>query len=306
MNSSEGVYVRPRYPVVYFEGVNSKSLDGVQSEEQQCQEDVYKIRERLAMLIAGNPKDMMSEDDWEEYAGPTAWITAQLNEIEEDLQYTLRKYGKLELLEEMLYEWENSLFSTKQYETIFEDVNISKLSEKATNIVFPEEKFANNTNEKMMVSMGAAQPIENSFEEMFNDGMKNIDLDEPYRDIINNLYIATVDGKIFTTYSGQCMFKSEEEAFEAIKHRLNVSIHPYASTKYIKEHPEFYVNSVFKYLGKDDVEFMKPFIKDSEKLGTIISKSYSKFYDLLQKAYNKFLMSKIKIVKISEIGDFKN
>ena len=102
MSYSEGVSIRPRFTTIYFDDIHSKTLEGVEEEKRECQEEVYKIRERLAMLIAGNPKDLMGKEDWDEYTDPTSWITWQLDELEEQLQSALQKYGELNVYERIL------------------------------------------------------------------------------------------------------------------------------------------------------------------------------------------------------------
>ena len=56
MSYSEGVSIRPRFTTIYFDDIHSKTLEGVEEEKRECQEEVYKIRERLAMLIPSTMK----------------------------------------------------------------------------------------------------------------------------------------------------------------------------------------------------------------------------------------------------------
>ena len=301
MSRSEGTYIKPRYPLIYFDDIHSTSINGVEEEQRECQQNIMEIREKLAMLIAGNPKDMMTDDDVNEYGTTTNWIKEQLDEIEESLQDALRKSGRLEVYEQLLYEWEDSVFCDKEYESIYDDVNFYPMSPNSKKIVFPEEEFVNNTNDKMMVAIGAKLAKETSFDELFANGMANVDLEENNRKIVENLVFAVIDKKLFTTYTGQWLFKDEANAMKAISHKLNISIMPFVNIKYISQHPEFYSDSVFKYLETEDIDFMIEYVAHPENLGSIMSEQYNKFFNLTQKAYNNFLHSKIKFVKVSEI-----
>lgn len=295
---SDGVYVKPRYPLVYFDDIHSKTMNGVQEEQRECQEDVYKIREKLAMLIAGNPKDLMSEDDWEEYGGASAWITAQLNEIEEDLQITLRKYGRLEVYENLLYEWEDEDWSrSSEYSTIYDRADLS--SEEDRNIVFPEPKQADD-KDRWKISLGMEPATEKSIDEVFENGFKNIELEEHNQRIIENLVFARICGKVFCTYTGQWLFKNEDECFKAIKDKLSIQVSNYSTKKFIEAHPEFF-KSVAKELDNEEQDRLHEYVNDVNSLGTIMSKNYQDFYSLLNKAFDHYILSKVNFLHVNKL-----
>lgn len=298
MSSTDGVYIKPRYPLVYFDDIHSKTLQGVENEQRECQEDVYKIREKLAMLIAGNPKDLMSESDYEEYGDASNWITWQLNEIEEDLQLALRKYGRLEVYENLLYEWEESDWSSSaQYSTIYENPDLN--SNDWTNIIFPEPKYAND-KDKWKVSLGIELPEEKSIDEVFGNAFKNIELEEQNQKIIENLVFAKINGKIFCTYTGQWLFKNEEQCFIAIKDKLGIQVSNYASMKFIKANPEFF-ESVSKELIDVEKDRLLDYVKNPESLGQIMAKNYNDFYSLLSKAFDHYILSRIDFYHMNKL-----
>ena len=251
------------------------------------------------MLIAGTPKDLMTTEDIEEYGNVSNWITAQLNEIEEDLQYSLKKSGKLEVLGDMLYEWEDDFNLNNDSTTIYDSVNFSNGD--SPDIVFPYEKFNDEDNNKLAISIGFKEPTATSIEELLDDGMKNIDMLQKYRDLTENLVCTMIDNKIFVTYTGQWLFKNEFLALDAIKHRLNVSLYPYSHLNFIEKHPEFF-ESICKYLDEDEAKRLKDYIANTNTLGTILSESFSDFYNLITKGFDNLLLSKIKFMKIKDIA----
>ena len=295
---NDGIYIKPRYPLVYFDDIHSKTLQGVENEQHECQEGVYKIREKLAMLIAANPKDLMSEADYEEYGDATNWITWQLNEIEEDLQAALRKYGRLEVYENLLYEWEESDWSSSaQYSTIYENQDLN--SNELKDIIFPEPRYAND-KDRWKVSLGMELPIETSIYEVFENAYKNIELEEHNQRIIENLVFARIRGKVFCTYTGQWLFKNEEQCFIAIKDKLCIQVSNYASVKFIKAHPEFF-ESVSKELIDVERDRLLDYVKNTESLGQIMSKNYNDFYSLLNKAFDHYILSRIDFFHINKL-----
>ena len=296
MSQSEGVYIKPRYPLIYFDDVHSTSIEGIEEEQRSCQEKVNKIRERLAILIAANPRDLMSDNDYEEYGDATNWIVSQLNEIEEDLHEALRKYGKLEVYENILYDWESNLFTDNDYESIYHDLDIN--SKSAKNIIFPEEKFQNE-KERFSISLGATLPNETSLDELFEKGLENIRSEKENIKRNENLVFAIVDNHLFSTYTGQWLFNNELYALSAIKHKLNISLYPYVNKKFIETHPEFFTNSVINYLEEDEKEKMIYYINNPECFSSILNKEYNNFYTLFQKAFDTFLKTKISFHKTS-------
>lgn len=296
---SDGVYIKPRYPLVYFDDIHSKTMNGVQEEQRECQEDVYKIREKLAMLIAANPKDMMSEDDLEEYGGASAWITAQLNEIEEDLQSALRKYGRLEVYENLLYEWEEPDWSASaDYSNIYDRVDLS--SEEDRNIVFPEQRQAND-KDRWKISLGMEIANESSIYEVFENAYKNIELEEHNQRIIENLVFARIRGKVFCTYTGQWLFKNEDECFKAIKDKLSIQVSNYANIKFIKAHPEFFESVSKELIDDQEKQRLLDYVKNTESLGQIMSKNYQDFYSLLSKAFDHYILARTDFFHINKL-----
>lgn len=289
---TDGVSIKPRFSTIYFDDIHSKTLEGVEEEKRKCQETVQQMRERLAMLIAGNPKDLMGREDWDEYTDPTSWITWQINEIEEQLQEAIQKYGELNVYESLLDEWTDGRWSTEaSWEDIYEDV----LKTSDSKLVFPEEQYA-DTEFKHDLLFGRTKLEDSSIEEAFERGLSNVKLDEGNANEINNKVFAKIDGKLFVTYKGQWLFTSEEQAMKAVMHRLNIPVLEYFKTDFIKSHPEFF-DSINKWLDNEESEKFKSYIEDIDNI-QIMSSKFTNMYDLFIKGMNRYISSRVKFYNL--------
>ncbi len=289
MSYSEGVSIRPRFSTIYFDDIHSKTLEGVAEEKRECQEEVYKIRERLAMLIAGNPKDLMNKEDWDEYTEPTSWITFQLNEVEEQLQVALQKYGELNVYEHLLEQWDEGTWSTEaSWEDVYDDIKHTADSK----VIFPTEEDADH-NFKYDIMFGKKKLEDKSIEEAFNRGLKNVKLDkDEQRSLYSKIYV-TIDDDIFVTYKGQWLFRSPKEAMKAVQHRLNIPVLEYFKNDFVNNHRDFF-ESLFEWINEDEVKELKGFVENFDNF-TIMSKEYNRMYELINKAINNYMASRVKI-----------
>lgn len=290
MSYSEGVSIRPRFSTIYFDGIHSKTLEGVEEEKRECQEEVYKIRERLAMLIAGNPKDLMNKEDWDEYTEPTSWITFQLNEVEEQLQEALQKYGELNVYERLLEQWNEGKWSAEaSWEDVYDDIKHTADSK----TIFPEEEDADH-DFKYDILLGKKKLEDKSIEEAFNRGLENVKLDKDEQQALYRKVYATIDDDIFVTYKGQWLFRSPEEAINAINHRINIPVFEYFKNDFVNNHHEFF-DSLCEWLYIDkDIDKLKSLVNDFDNI-KLMSSDYKKMYELVTEAIGNYMESRVKI-----------
>lgn len=298
MSYSEGVSIHPRFSTIYFDDIHSKTLEGIEIEQHECQEEVFKIREKLAMLIASSPKQLMTDEDVEEYASVQTWITEQINSIEEELQCVLRKYGRLEIYEQLLDEWVNGHFYEEtHWENIYEDIKDTSNS----NIIFPEEKYA-DTDFKHDLLFGKTKLEDSSIEEAFERGMNNVKLDDETRKQYYSKVYANIDGELFVTYKGQWLFSSIDSAMDAIRHRLNIPLLEYVKKDFINRKPEFF-ESLKKWLDENESKELDEYIGNFDKI-TLMSKEYTRMYDLVKKATDNYIKSRVTFHNVEE--EFRN
>ena len=291
MSYSEGVSIRPRFTTIYFDDIHSKTLEGVEEEKRECQEEVYKIRERLAMLIAGNPKDLMGKEDWDEYTDPTSWITWQLDELEEQLQSALQKYGELNVYERILEQWTDGRWSSEaSWEDVYDDIKDTAESK----TIFPEERQADEHFHADLM-LGKKKLEDKSIKEAFNRGLKNIKLDDDERHSLHKKVYAIIDeDDIFVTYTGQWLFVSEEECMKAVKHRLNIPVLEYFKNDFVSRHKDFFESLIeWLYLDEEKNE-LKTLVDNFDNL-TIMSKEYQRMYELVSKAIENYMKTRVQI-----------
>lgn len=298
MSYSEGVSIHPRFSTIYFDDIHAKTLEGIEIEQHECQEEVFKIREKLAMLIASNPKQLMTDEDIEEHGTVQSWITAQINNIEEELQCVLKKYGRLEIYEQLLDEWVNGHFYEEaHWENLYEDIKDTSNS----NIIFPEEKCA-DTDFKHDLLFGKTKLEDSSIEEAFERGMNNVKLDDETRNQYYSKVYANIDGQLFVTYKGQWLFSSINSAMEAIGHRLNIPLLEYVKKDFIDRKPEFF-ESLKKWLDENESKELDEYIENFNKL-PLMSKEYTRMYDLVKKATDNYIKSRVTFHTVEE--EFRN
>ena len=292
MNNDNGTYIRPRYPLVYFDGITAKSSEGIEQTRRDCYDKIAEVRERLAMLIASTPKEMMTKAEQED-STVQGWITENLDDIESELREVMGKLGELDVYENIIWDWENEF----RYSNTWEDIwGIDDMSDnEARKIAFPEQ-IDENAKDKADYMLRGKHPNEKTVDEFLAKYMKNIISKKHYSDKIRNLVFATYDGQLFTTYTGQWLFKSKEEAIDAIKDEMSIPTLEYTGKKFTEANPELF-DDLSGYLDTEEGERMKELAREAHD---VMSSSFSEFYGLFTKAVDNLISHKFKFTTLDQ------
>ena len=302
---AEDVRVKLRGNTLWLEDVGKqtpKSLDSAFNDEN---EKIDKIREKLAMLIAGNPKDLMTKYDEEEYGTVTGFIEEKINEILGDASEAYSKIERLSILENILDEWSQTLFFNDDNKYTLDPVNFED-NEQITTFVYPERKLNHDAeNERMNVEFYGKPHTNNSFKEIFEAGKKNIETNNKLSDAISCNWVAFFDDKLFVTYDGQFVFQDTNSALKAIKDQMGQTFVNRCSSSYVVNEPENakkFFDDVKTYSSPGQEKFIDECI---EKIKT--NKSFyattdcAKLFDIMNDAFDKYLGFHIKYVQLSEL-----
>lgn len=298
--------VKLRYGTLYLEDIGKHTPDSIQFAFNDVNENIDHIREKLAILISSNPKDLMSKEDYDEYGGVMEFINAKIDEILEDANDSYSKLEKLTILETILDEWNGNPYFKEDNSGIFDKVDF-KDNEQIKAFVYPcERKDESVKQEKIDVEFHGKPYKSNSFDEIYNGCKKNINTNSLMQESINKLLLVYIDGKIFSTFDGQFAFKNETEAMKAIEEQMDFDILNRINKRYIKsENSSKFYNDAIKYLDNEESKFIKEYIekiKNEDERNIIGSSEYSKFYELVKKSYINYLNSEhLNFVKVSDI-----
>lgn len=302
------ITVKPRYGTLYLEDLGNYTPDSIQFAFNDTNENIDHLREKLAILIASNPKDLMSKDDYEEYGGVMEFIKQKIDDILEDARDSYSKLERLTILDTILNEWEGNPYFDNDNTGMFDKVDF-KDNEQIQAFVYPRDRKDESVKqEKINVEFFNKQHKSNYFEEIYGDCKKNLDMNHLMQENMNKLILAYIDGKIFVTFDGQFAFKNETEAMKAIEDQLDFDILNRIHKRYFdgeaKNSEKFY-NDVIKYLDEEEVNFVKEYIEEIKKnderyiIGTV---DYSRFYELVKKSFINYLKDEhIHFVRINEI-----
>ena len=298
MSKSDGTYVKPRFGLVYLDDISAKTPQGIELEKNECRNSIASIRERLAMLIASSPKDLMSQYDLEE-SDPQTWITERIDEIDEELQEQYSKYERLSILENLLDEWENGSYCNyPEWMNIMPDIDFGKRDK--INLAFQEDNHLNESYHYDIL-MGKAKLDEHSLDEMYASCSKNLLAENYVRNEMTSKVFAKIDDKLFVTYTGQWLFTNEEEAFKAIMAKLNIPKTDYINVKFIDEHKDFFEN-LMNWVSDDDKEVIQLYIgKEDEQSLNGNYGLMTEFYNRVSEGIDNYVKSKVKFYKLDDI-----
>lgn len=301
---NEDVKVKLRGNTLCLEEVGKQTPESLESAFNDENEKIDKIREKLAMLIAGNPKDLMTKYDEEEYGSVTGFIEQKINEVLEDAQDAYSRLERLSILENILDEWSQTFFlGSNDY--VFGPVDF-KDNEQIKAFVYPEQRFDEaTTKQRIDVEFYGKPHTNNSFEEIYDAGKKNIEMNDKLSDAISNNWVVFFDDKLFVTYDGQFIFKDTDTALKIIKDLMNQSFLNRCSYSYVMNEPAHankFFDDVKAYVSLEQEKFIDECI---EKIKTnksfYTTTDYSKLFDIMNDAFDKYLESHIKYFKLSEL-----
>ena len=289
MSRSDGKTVSLRYGQLYLDDIKSISPAGIEMEKNDCHIKIQEAREKLAMLIAGNPKDLMSKYDIEE-GDPKTWISENIDEIEEELAEQYRKLERLEILDTIFYEWEHGKL-TNSWENMTPDLDLTY--DESLKFVFPQDK-KDNEQEHYDIMFGKKKLDDHSFNEMYDKCKVNLNAEDFRREIIEDGVCVVVDDKLFITYLGQWVFPNEDEAFRAVKDKLNIPLTDYINKQFIKEHNDFFAIAA-SWANEEDAATIFKYVADIDSIdGRNNMGLMTEFYDALSRSIDKFLKSHMK------------
>lgn len=302
---SEDVKVKLRGNTLWLEDVGKQTPKSLESAFNDENEKIDKIREKLAMLIAGNPKDLMTKYDEEEYGSVTRFIEEQINEILCDASEAYSKIERLSILENILDEWSQTLFFNDDNKYMFDPVNFED-NEQITTFVYPTKKIDKDAeNERMNVEFYGKPHTNNSFKEIFDAGKKNIEMNNKMSDAISCNWVAFLDDKLFVTYDGQFVFQDTDSALKAIKDQMSQTFVNRCSSSYIVNEPENakkFFDDVKTYSSPGQEKFIDECIeKIKHDKSFYATKDCAKLFDIINDAFDKYLGFHIKYFQLSEL-----
>lgn len=288
MSSDYGKNVSLRYSQLYLDDIHAETPEGIESEKADCVAKIKEMREKLAMLIAGNPKDLMSKYDIEE-GNPQTWITENIDEIETELGIQYRKLERLDILDNILFEWEHGRISDS-WEDMTPDLNPRE--EDSKRYIFPED-VKQNESEHYAIMFGRKTLDDDSLNEMYAKCKANLSAEDFRRETIENSVCALVDGQLFVTYLGQWVFPNEEEAFKAVKNKLNIPTTDYINKRFIKEHKAFFIDAI-NNCNDEDAKLIMKYLENVSNDTQCDMGLMTEFYDAVMRCIDSFLKKHIK------------
>lgn len=301
---SEDVRVKLRGNTLYLEEVGKQTPESLESAFNDENEKIDKIREKLAMLIAGNPKDLMTKYDEEEYGTVTGFIEEKINEILADASEAYSKIERLSILENILDEWSQTLFFEGDNKYIFDPVNFED-NEQITTFVYPTKKIDKNAeNERINVEFYGKPHTNNSFKEIFEAGKKNIVMNDKLSDVISCNWVAFFDDKLFVTYDGQFVFQDTDSALKAIKDQMSQTFVNRCSYSYFEKEPENakkFFDDVKTYSPGQEKFIDKCIDKIKNDKAFYATTDCAKLFNIMNDAFDQYLESHIKYFRLSEL-----
>ena len=303
---SEDVRVKLRGNTLWLEDVGKQTLTSLESAFNEENEKIDKIREKLAMLIAGNPKDLMTKFDEEEYGTVTGFIEEKINEIMGDASEVYAKLERLSILENILDEWAETFSYNDDDKYVLGPVDF-KDNEQITTFVYPVRKLDKDTeNERMNVEFYGKPHESNSFEEIFEAGKKNIETNNKMSDAISCNWVAFFDDKLFVTYDGQFVFKDTGTALKAIKDQMGQTFVNRCSLSYVVNEPMHankFFDDVKAYTSPGQEKFIDECIeKIKNNKAFYATTDCAKLFDIMNDAFDKYLGFHIKYFQLSELA----
>ena len=137
---AEDIKVKLRDGMLFLEDLGKQTPNSLESAFNDENEKIDKIRERLAMLIAGNPKDLMTKYDEDEYGTVTRFIEEKINEVMGDARDSYCRLERLSILENILDDWDGKCFGNDSKCWMFDPV-IFIDNEQIIAFVYPEKKL---------------------------------------------------------------------------------------------------------------------------------------------------------------------
>lgn len=290
---SEDVKVKLRGNTLWLEEVGKQTPKSLESAFNEENEKIDKIRERLAMLIAGNPKDLMTKYDEEEYGTVTGFIEDKINEIMGDASEAYAKLERLSILENILDEWDGNYFGDDSKCWTYDPVNFED-NEQINAFVYPEQRFDEEVKQENIDVEFYGKPHKfNTFDEIYANGLKNIAMNDKIRKQIEEMVVAYVDGNLFVMWNGKFAFKTKEEAFLAIKDQMRPNITSRFMQSYFtteQENAKKFFDDVKANLEsqttKEQVDICIEKMKESK---SFMSKEMNTLYNIVNEAFDNFL-----------------
>ena len=290
---AEDIKVKLRNGMLFLEDVGKQTPDSLEFAFNDENEKIDKIREKLAMLIAGNPKDLMTKYDEEDYVTVTGFIEEKINEIMGDVSEVYAKLERLSILENILDEWDGKCFGDDSKEWMFDTVNFED-NEQINAFVYPEQKLNEEVEkENIDVEFYGKPHKSNTFAEIYANGIKNIDMNDQIRKQIEEMVVAYVDDRLFVMWNGKFAFKTKEEAFAAIKDQMR----PNVTNRFMQSYFTNEQENAKKFF--DDVKANIESQTTNEQVDTCIekmkeSKSFmatemNTLYNIVNEAFDNFL-----------------
>lgn len=289
---AEDIKVKLRDGMLLLEDLGKQTPNSLESAFNDENEKIDKIRERLAMLIAGNPKDLMTKYDEEEYGTVTGFIEEKINEVMSDANEAYSKIERLSILENILDEWDGKCFGDDSKCWMFDPVNFED-NEQINAFVYPEQKLNEEVEtEHIDVEFYGKPHKSNTFAEIYANVLKNIAMNDKIRNQIEEMVVAYVDDRLFVMWNGKFAFKTKEEAFAAIKDQMRPNVtnrfmQSYFTTE--QENAKKFFDDVKANLEsqttKEQVDLCIEKIKESKSFTTIVNL----LYNIVNEAFDNFL-----------------
>lgn len=290
---AEDIQVKLRDGMLLLEDLGKQTPKSLESAFNDENEKIDKIRERLAMLIAGNPKDLMTKYDEDEYGTVTRFIEEKINEVMNDANEAYSKIERLSILENILDEWDGKCFRDDYKEWMFDHVNFEDNAQ-INAFVYPEQKLNEEVEkENIDVEFYGKPHKSNTFAEIYANGLKNIAMNDQIRNQIEEMVVSYVDDMLFVMWNGKFAFKTKEEAFAAIKDQMRPNVTNRFMQSYFtneQENAKKFFNDVKANLEsqttKGQVDTCVEKMKEDR---SFMSKEMSTLYNIANEAFDNFL-----------------
>lgn len=300
-----GITVKPRNGQIYLDGISKHTPNSIEYATRNENDKIKSIREKLAILIASNPKDIITDDDISEYGDITSFITAKIDEIVGEIGESFSMLEKLDILDDILFNWKDD----------DEELNRIAKPEDFSNgdyrNVYPEAVFDEESNaETLNVEFYGKPHLTNSFEEIYASCKKNIDMNSEIVDDIEAKYVGFVDGKLFAKYDGTFAFTSEDAVKAEIKEQMHNSLFSRMNKTYIlneSENAKKFFEDVKKYISEEDSKKIDEYISQisaearNNSLKSISYADIATIHEIINRAFENYCEERIKIVSMKDI-----
>jgi len=285
---STGTLIKPRYQTLYFDNIDANSKEELESRKKNTLKNIEEIESEILALCMSTPKDIF---DSEEYSDPFNYVKHKFSELCDE--WTEQEYNldTINFIEDIIDEWDYGCLSSE--EELYKNNEINPfIEDKHVDVkFFKKNSFTLTPNDKSLI-------------DIFTRGKQNIELNRDKINLLKDKYVILFDNEIFSDYTGQFLFPSEEAARKTLFDKLDIRTHEYINKEFIQENKEFFFS--FKNVLSDEkysilIENIDKYINSEKNYSKETMDIIEVLYELLNEGITNMFNNHIKVIKLDEL-----